>query len=746
MIWYLEFNGWLHSMALCVYPDSATTCMQMEGTEVATNPMIQNVVENFADVFDIPTELPPNRVHDHRIPLVEGAQPVNVRPYKHPPSQKDVIENMVNELLEAGVIKKSNSPFSSPIVMVKKKDNSWRMCVDYRHLNKQTIKDKFPIPIIEELIDELHGAELFTKLDLRSGYHQIRMNEEDVAKTAFRTHEGHYEFLVMTFGLTNAPATFQSLMNEVFKSYLRKFVLVFFDDILIYSSNLEDHLMHLEVVLQTMRQHKLYAKKSKCVFGTDKVEYLGHVISAKGVATDPEKIKAMSSWPVPTNLKQLRGFLGLTGYYRRFIQSYATISRPLTQLLKKNGFLWNEEAQVAFEKLKQAMISAPVLRLPDFNKEFTLETDASGVGLGAVLLQEGHPIAFLSKTLAPKHQLMSTYEKEFLAIVFALEKWRGYLLDRHFKIKTDHFSLKYLLDQRMSTPAQLKWLPKLMGFDYEIQYKKGVENVTADALSRLQHSSELLSLVTSSVHIEVYKKIVASWDSDTQLKQLILQLKAGQQVKGSYSWTNQELRRKGKLVVGNDQTLRSELLKQFHEGSVGGHSGVKTTTSKICSVFYWKKLRKRVKQMVRDCDTCQRNKPDLSAYPGLLQPLPLPVTIWSSISMDFVESLPKSQGKTVIFVVVDRLSKYAHFIPLAHPFSALTVAQVFLDNIYKLHGLPTTIISDRDKVFLSTFWKELFKLLQVKLHMSTSYHPQTDGQTEVVNGCLECYLRCMTGE
>ncbi|GJX64110.1 transposon ty3-G gag-pol polyprotein [Tanacetum coccineum] len=524
----------LHSMVMCVFPNSASTCMQLEETTTLVHPSPQQVIEEYVDVFAIPTELPPTRDHDHKIPLVEGAQPVNIRPYRHPPTQKNTIEGMVAELLQARVIKKSNSPFSSPIVMVKKKDNSWRMCVDYRQLNKQTIKDKFLIPIIEELIDELHGSQLFSKLDLRSGYHQIRMNEADIAKTTFRTYEGHYKFLVMPFGLTNAPSTFQSLMNEVFSEYLRRFVLVFFDDILIYSQAMEDHTLHLRTMLDIMRHHKLYANRSKYVFGTDKVEYLGHVIFAKGVATDPSKVEAMSKWPVPTTLKQLRGFLGLT-YYRRFIQGYASISRPLTQLLKKISFQWTSDYQTAFEQLKQAMVSAPVLRLPDFDKEFTLETYTSGVGLGAVLLQEGHPIAFLRKTLSSKHQLMSTYEKEFLAIVYALKKWRGYLLDRHFKIKTNHFSLKYLLDQRMSTPTQLKWLQKLMGFDYEIQYKKGVENVTAGALSRLQSSSELFSMISTSLTTDVYQRIAATWQTDETLQKIITKLQQGQEVKGSYS-------------------------------------------------------------------------------------------------------------------------------------------------------------------------------------------------------------------
>ncbi|GKB86719.1 putative mitochondrial protein [Tanacetum coccineum] len=280
---------------------------------------------------------------------------------KYPPSQKDTIEAMVKKLLDSGVLRPSNSPFSSLIVMVKKKDGSWRMCIDYRHINKHTVKDKFPIPVIEELIDELQGAQVFSKLDLRSEYHQIRMCESDVYKTAFKTHEGHYEFVVMPFGLTNAQSTFQALINYVFKPFLRKFTLVFFDDILVYSPSIPEHIGHLRMVLQVMRDHNLFAKQSKCVFGTTQVEYSGHVISAQGVSTDPSKIKVMQEWPVPTTLKQLRGFLGLTGYYIRFIKGYASISQPLTLLLKKNAFQWNPKAQEAFEKLQQAMIQSLVL-------------------------------------------------------------------------------------------------------------------------------------------------------------------------------------------------------------------------------------------------------------------------------------------------------------------------------------------------------------------------------------------------
>ncbi|GJR22850.1 retrotransposon-related protein [Tanacetum coccineum] len=396
----------------------------------------------------------------------------------------------------------------------------------------------------------------------------------------------------------------------------------------------------------------------------------------------------------------------------RYPPAQKDIIKEMVKELLDSG---SDEAIESFHALQQAMVNSPVLALPNFDKEFIIETDASGYGVGVVLQQEGHPIAFLSKTLAPKHQSLAAYEKELLAMVLALQKWRGYLLDRHFKIRTDHFSLIHVLNQRITTPFQAKWLPKLIGFDYEIDYKKGKDNVVADALSRVQQPGQLFQILLTVDSSELVEAVKATWSSDPALKSMILSLQQGHYKNSRYTWFANELRRKGKLVVGNDEQLRLKLVSHFHESPTGGHSGVQATMKRLAAYFYWKGLKKMVKQQIHLCDICQRNKPDLAAYPGLLQPLQIPTKVWHDISMDFIEALPLSQNKSVIFVVVDRLSKYAHFIPLSHPYIASHVAQAFLDNVYKLHGLPATIVSDRDKVFLSLFWQSLFKMLKVQL-------------------------------
>jgi hypothetical protein len=349
------------------------------------HPLLDELLCQHEAVFDTPRGLPPARPYDHRIHLLPETAPVAVRPYRYPQMQKDELERQCAAMLEQGIIRPSTSPFSAPVLLVKKADGSWRFCIDYRALNNRTSKDKFPIPMVDELLDELHGAKYFTKLDLRSGYHQVCMHPADIDKMVFRTHHGHFEFLVMPFGLSNAPATFQALMNDVLHPFLRRFVLVFFDDILIYNTSWSEHLQHVGLVFTALRAHGLFLKRSKCSFGTPSVAYLDHVISTDGVAMDSDKVAAVASWPLLRSPRGVRGFLGLVGYYRKFIRDIGSIAAPLTRLLRKEAFVWTAEADEAFAALKRALSSAPVLQMPDFARQFVVDCDASGTGFGDVL-------------------------------------------------------------------------------------------------------------------------------------------------------------------------------------------------------------------------------------------------------------------------------------------------------------------------------------------------------------------------
>lgn len=455
------------------------------------------------------------------------------------------------------------------MVLVGKKDSSWRLYVDYRGLNKSTIKDKFPIPIIEELLEELGGSNIYSKIDLRSGYHQIRMAKEDIAKTAFRTHAGNYEYLVMPFGLSNAPSYFQGLMNHMFKEHLRKFILVLFDDILVFSKSLSEHLEHLRITFELLVKHKLCVKQAKCSFEAKRVEYLGYVISAEGVSTDPKKVDAVRRWPLPKNIRELRGLLGLARYYRRFIRHYGIISRPLIDQLKKDGFQWNERASEAFKELKDALTSAPVLALPNNSAVFIVEIDACDYGMKVVLMQEGYPVAYLSKGLSRRHQGLSEYDKELLALVLAVTKWAQYLTGRKSIVKTDQKALKFLLDQKLHTGLQMKWIAKLMQFHFEIQYKKGMENKAADSLSRVQ-LGEVAAMVLTLGITELFDRIRFCWDEDLVIKELLRKIRSHEEGVKEFTFVNQQLRRKGKLVVGDDPALKEEILQIWHAKPIGG--------------------------------------------------------------------------------------------------------------------------------------------------------------------------------
>ena len=455
---------------------------------------------------------------------------------------------------------------------------------------------------------------------------------------------------------------------------------------------------------------------------------------------DVDKVQAVRAWPQPQSVRALRGFLGLAGYYRRFIKDYGILAAPLTHLLKKEQFHWSEAAEHSFTDLKEALSSAPVLHLPNFSKPFLVDYDSSGTGFGVVLHQGEGPLAFFSKPFAAQHLKLAAYERELIGLVQAVCHWRPYLWGRKFIVRTDHYALKFMLDQRLSTVPQHQWISKLFGFDFSVEYRPGRLNTVVDALSR--HDQLDLNLNTISMpSFELFAELRCEINADTSLQHLRDNIAV---LRGDPCRSDQGLILKGTRVYIPPQCTSLQAVLQMSHTSA--HDGTQKTLQRLRRDFIIDHDRAVVRDFVRSCTTCQRNKTEALHPAGLLQPLDVPHQVWSDISMDFIEGLPSVHGKSVILTVVDRFSKFAHVIALGHPYTAASVARALFNDIVRLHGFPQSIVSDRDPVFTGHVWRDLFKHAGVKLKMSTAFHPQTDGQLEAVNKTISMYLRCITGD
>jgi hypothetical protein len=490
---------------------------------VVSNLEDHEVLKEFKDVFQEVLGLSLKRDINFSINLMPGATPVSKAPYRMSTPELKELQLQLKELLKKGYIRLSVSPWGSPVLFVKKKDGTMRLCIDFRQLNKVTVKNKYPLPRTDDLFDQLKDAKVFSKIDLQYGYHQVRIKDEDISKTAFRTRYGHYEFTMVPFGLSNALAVFMCLMNGVFRNYLDKFVIVFLDDILVYSKIEEEHEQHLRMVLQVLREHQLYAKLSKFLFYQKQIHYLGHIISEEGITVDLEKVQAIQEWPAPRNVTEVRSFMGLAGYYRRFIAGFSRIAHAITSLQRKeNKFQWTEQCESSFQQLKQLLTIAPILKIVDPNKDYVVCTDACKEGLGGVLSQEGSVICYESRKLKEHENNYATHDLELETVVHALRKWRHYLIEKKFELRIDHNGLKYLFDQPALNARKIRWLEFLCEYDFDIWHIKGKDNKVADALSRKVH--ELHATTISMYKTELKDRIMEAASADLQYRNLVAKL------------------------------------------------------------------------------------------------------------------------------------------------------------------------------------------------------------------------------
>ena len=726
----------------------------------------------FKDVFSAEEakELPPHRSYDHKIETIDGQLPPHGRIYNMSQVELDALKSYIDEMLAKGFIRTSNSPIGAPVLFVKKKNGTLRLCVDYRALNKITVKNRYPLPLSGDLMDRLSQAKIYTKIDLRVGYNNIRIAEGEEWKTAFRTRYGSYEYLVMPFGLTNAPATFQYFMNDIFHDLLDVCVVVYLDDILIYSDDIETHRKQVKDVLARLRKHNLHARPEKSGFHMNSIEYLGVIISPTGIAMDPEKVKVILDWPAPTTVKELQSFLGFANFYRRFIDNYSGITKALTSLLKKNSeYIWTDKCENAFQILKKAFTEAPVLRHFDPEDMIVLESDASDYAIAGILSQydkEGvlRPVAFYGRTMIAAELNYDIYDKELLAIVECFRLWRHYLEGAKYTIQvfTDHNNLQYFTTTKQLSRRQARWSERFASFDFVINYRPGRLGAKPDAITRrpdvypkktfqdatnalnnkiLIPPEQLRAVVAINEH-KTLRTIINSTKNaglDEEGKSYQEQLK---QENSPFTQEGQLILRDGRIYIPDIENLRFKVIQSYHDHKLRGHPGVRKTRELIMRDMFWKGITKDIEHYVKACPICRRAKAVRAKPYGFLKQSSIPDRKWSHLTMDHIEQLPPSGGYDSILVIVDRMTKQAIFIPCYTSDKAIDLARHFIQHVFSKHGVPFSITSDRGKLFVSEVWTEICKMLDIKSALSTAYHPETDGQTERVNQILEQYLRC----
>ena len=750
-------------------------CQQIDTTSLSATQrsLVYRLVGKCPQSFSLDgEELPATHLTQYTIPTGD-AIPIRKRAYRIPECQKAPLKELLDKLTQEGIIQPSRSDWSAPLIMIPKKEaGKFRIVVDHRGLNTLLRRDNYPLPRIDDLLDNLKTAKRFTVLDLKSGFHQVPIHPDDVHKTAFVCAQGLFEFLRMSMGLANAPSCFQRMLESLFADMKALGVLIYIDDIIIYTETDEQHEILLEKVLKRLAQGRLSLKPDKCQFFKKQVSYLGHLVSEEGIYPLYENIKKVLTYPVPTNLKQLRGFVGLSSYYRKFVEKFAQIAKPLTELTKKEvNWTWQSEHQQAFDTLKNKLVNPPILQYPRYDIPFTLFTDASDNCIGAVLSQtlDGRErvVAYGSRCLNDAELNYSTSEKECLAIVYFLGEYRHYLLGRKFTIETDHAPLSFLNRDREPKGRLGRWALDLAEFDYVIKYRPGKININADAMSRMPVN-------------QVSRGWGDSDDDDEPLEEPALSVPNLKRAQQKDSWCQamiDYLRRKvlpvkddnlaKRIVLNSPQylirgdgvlvvipltkgaasasqpvimlppALRTDAMRTLHDHFSAGHLGFEKTLKKIQQRFFWPQMYSEIEKYTKSCVSCARIKtPPMrrlaphATFTQATRPM-------ERLIIDFVGPIsPASRnGSTVILVVTDAFTRFAMAYPMPHQKKEL-VAEILATRVFATFGSPVELHSDQGKNFMSKLMKELYKLYQVKHVRGSSYHPQSQGGVERQNRTL----------
>ena len=727
--------------------------------------------------------------------------PIKQRPRREPIGMQGVVKEELEKMLDKGIIEPSSSAWGSPIVLVRKKDNTVRFCIDYRKLNEVTTKDAYPLPRIEDNLDALQGSTLFSTLDLASGYWQVQMADQDKEKTAFSTKYGLYQFKVMPFGLCNAPGTFERLMETVLRGMQWERAVLYLDDIIVFSHDVQQHMLRLEEVFQRLKDANLTLKASKCKFLQQRVEFLGHIVDAQGIHTDPKKVEAVLNWETPKRVKDVRSFLGLTGYYRRFIKDYGKIAKPLHVLTEKEQlFQWTEETQEAFQKLKTALTTAPILGYPSQNEEdlFVLDTDASNCHIGGVLsqIQNGQErvIAFGSKVLSKAERNYCVTRRELLAVVHFCTQYKHYLIGRNFDVRTDHGALTWLFQFKQPEGQIARWLEILSSFQMNIIHRPGKNHSNGDGLSRrpcdlncstCRKGEKLIQDVrTCRIQsnrtnrgrtgrkrlrnaIRTAKEDQMQWLKDAQLLDEDLQ--------EITSWTQrpewEHVRNKSRIIKtywsrwgqlrlqdglwqflwkrnGKEEwkwvlpTKETEkILKDYHTDKLAGHFGFEKSLDALHrSPYYVPRLRRRLSKFLQSCDICEKTKPTTKTHKAPMKKC-IAQRPMERVAIDVMGPLPETTtGNKFIVVVADYFTKWTEAYAVPNH-KAETIANKVIQEYFNRFGLPEIIHSDQGRDFESNLFQEMCQILEIQKTRTTPWHPQSDGMVERFNRTLETLLR-----